>query len=437
MPDVDRPDIARDLAEAQAYQLATGDVLRVMAASPGNVAPVFEAIVAASGRLCDAEFSAITQYDGEHLHLVAVSNMSPQEMAAYRSLFPRPAHRGYVIGRAFLDRVPAHVEDVTQDPNYDPRTLSILQSAAPYRSYLGIPILQDGAAIGAIGLGRRKVAPFSERQVKLVQTFADQAAIAIKTSEAYSALHEKSRKVEEQAAELAEWNRSLEQRVAQQVAQIGRMSRLTRFLSPKVSDMIVSADTDEPLKARRAEITVVYVDLRGFTSFTETAEPEEVMSVLRQYHAELGKLIMAHDGTIEHFAGDGMMIMFNAPLPVEDHEFLAVRMALEMRAALGDLSTAWRKRGHELGFGVGIAGGYATIGTIGFEQRLDYGAVGPATNLAARLCSEAKNLQILIAPRIFAKLERRIRVEPVGELSLKGFQRPIPAYNVLSADLPP
>ncbi|TAN47952.1 MAG: adenylate/guanylate cyclase domain-containing protein, partial [Betaproteobacteria bacterium] len=164
---------------------------------------------------------------------------------------------------------------------------------------------------------------------------------------------------------------------------------------------------------------------------TETAEPEEVMGVLREYHAELGRAIMAFDGTIEHFSGDGVMILFNAPLPVEDHELQAIRMALRMRDALAELAQAWKKRGHVLGFGVGIDGGYATIGTIGFEGRFDYGAIGTVTNLAARLCGEAANGQILISPRIFSKTEARIDVEPMGELSLKGFVRPVCAYNVL------
>jgi class 3 adenylate cyclase/PAS domain-containing protein len=247
-----------------------------------------------------------------------------------------------------------------------------------------------------------------------------------------SELRDKNRKVEEQSAELAEWNATLETRVAEQVSQIGRYSRLTRFLSPKVSDLIMSGESDEPLKARRSEVTVVYVDLRGFTGFTETAEPEEVMNVLRQYHSELGRIITEHDGTIEHFAGDGMMVLFNAPMAVENHELRAVHMALVMRESLTVLSAGWRKRGHALGFGVGIAGGYATIGTIGFEQRLDYGAIGPATNLAARLCGEAKDRQILIAPRIMVKVEGHVEAEALGEFTLKGFHRPIPAYNVLA-----
>ncbi|MGE3150425.1 MAG: PAS-domain containing protein [Pseudorhodoplanes sp.] len=246
----------------------------------------------------------------------------------------------------------------------------------------------------------------------------------------YSEIQDKNRQLEEQAAQIAEWNEKLETRVAEQVTQLTRMGKLTRFLSPKVSDLIMSGDADDPLKTRRREITVVFVDLRGFTAFTETAEPEEVMGVLREYHAELGRAIMQFEGTIEHFSGDGVMILFNDPVPVEDHEMQAIRMSVRMRDSIGELARGWKKRGFSLGFGVGIAGGFATIGTIGFEGRLDYGAIGTVTNLAARLCGEAGNGQILIAPRIFSKAEAEIDAEPVGELTLKGFHRPVFAHNV-------
>jgi class 3 adenylate cyclase/PAS domain-containing protein len=251
----------------------------------------------------------------------------------------------------------------------------------------------------------------------------------------YRELQDKNRQVEEQAAQIVEWNAKLETRVAEQVSQIGQMSKLTRFLSPKVSDLIMAGEADDPLKTRRREITVVFVDLRGFTAFTETAEPEEVMSVLREYHAEIGRAIMAHDGTIEHFSGDGVMILFNDPVPVEDHELQAIRMAVLMRDSVLALARGWKKRGFSLGFGVGIAGGYATIGTIGFEGRLDYGAIGTVTNLAARLCGEAESGQILISPRIFSKVESRIHAEAIGELSLKGFHRPVFAHNVAGVRL--
>jgi class 3 adenylate cyclase/PAS domain-containing protein len=248
----------------------------------------------------------------------------------------------------------------------------------------------------------------------------------------YGEIQDKNRQVEEQAAQIAEWNARLETRVTEQVAKIGQMSKLTRFLSPKISDLIMSGDAEDSLRARRTEITVVFVDLRGFTSFTETAEPEEVMNVLREYHAELGRGIMAHDGTIEHFAGDGAMILFNAPVPVDNHELQAIRMALSLRESIAVLAQGWNKHGYALGFGVGIAGGYATMGTIGFEGRLEYSAIGTVVNLAARLCGEASNNQILISQRIFSKTETHVDVEPVGELSLKGFNRQVPAYNVVA-----
>jgi DNA-binding response OmpR family regulator len=232
--------------------------------------------------------------------------------------------------------------------------------------------------------------------------------------------------------QLGELNASLEQRVTQQVAELDRFARLKRFVSPRIGDLILSGEVDDPLKTHRREITVVFTDLRGFTTFSETAEPEEAMEVLRAYHAELGRIVMAHEGTIEHFAGDGVMILFNDPIPVLEHELAAIRMALEMRQAVTALGVSWKKRGYDLGFGVGIANGYATLGAIGFDDRRDYGAIGPVTNLSARLCSEAKAGQILISQRLYGKVEERVQAESVGELSLKGILRTVSAYNVVA-----
>ena len=231
--------------------------------------------------------------------------------------------------------------------------------------------------------------------------------------------------------ELEELNRTLEQRVRDQVAQLERLGRLRRFFSPQLADLIVAGDTEDPLKSHRREITVVFLDLRGFTAFAETAEPEEVMTVLREYHAEMGRLILAAEGTLERFTGDGMMIFFNDPVPVPDPAARAVRMAATMRERIGTLTEAWRKRGFDLDFGVGIAQGYATIGAVGFEGRLDYGAIGTVTNLASRLCGEAKPGQILLSQRVAGGVEEVADVETVGELTLKGFQRPVKAFNVV------
>jgi class 3 adenylate cyclase len=228
-----------------------------------------------------------------------------------------------------------------------------------------------------------------------------------------------------------ELNRTLEQRVAEQVGQLDRLGRLKRFFSPQLAELIVAGGAEDPLRTHRREVTVVFVDLRGFTAFAETAEPEEVMAVLREYHAELGRLVLAHQGTLERFAGDGMMIFFNDPVPVPDPVERAVRMALAMRERVRALTERWRKSGHDLGFGVGIAQGYATIGAIGFEGRWDYGAIGTVTNLAARLCGEAGAGQILVSGRVLAAVEPLVEAEPVGDLPLKGFLRSVAAFNLL------
>jgi class 3 adenylate cyclase len=232
--------------------------------------------------------------------------------------------------------------------------------------------------------------------------------------------------------ELTELNRTLEARVTAQVAQLERLGRLKRFFSPQLVEAILSGGAEDPLKSHRRDITVVFIDLRGFTAFAETAEPEEVMHVLREYHADMGQLIVEHEGTLERFTGDGMMIFFNDPVLVENPAEKAVRMAVAMRGRVAELAGRWRKRDHELDFGIGIAHGYATLGAIGFEGRWDYGAIGSVTNLAARLCAEARPGQILVSRRVFTAVEALVEAAPVGELALKGFSRPIPTYEVVT-----
>ncbi len=237
-------------------------------------------------------------------------------------------------------------------------------------------------------------------------------------------------KVREQAADLASWNRTLEERVAQQLAQIERMDRLKRFLPPQVAELILSSGGDRLLDSHRRDVSVVFCYLRGFTSFSETAEPEEVMNILRAYHETAGAIIHKFQGTIEHFAGDGLMVMFNDPLPCPEPCVQAVRMAAEMRTAIGELTANWRKHGYELGFGVGIAHGYATLGRVGFEGRFDYAAIGSVPNLASRLCDEAKDGEILVDGKVQVAIEAIAQLEPVEDLKLKGFHRPIKAANV-------
>ena len=237
--------------------------------------------------------------------------------------------------------------------------------------------------------------------------------------------------VQEQKAQLGELNRTLEQRVLEQVGQLDRLGRLKRFFSPQLADLIVSGGADDPLKTHRREIAVVFLDLRGFTSFSEAADPEEVMNVLREYHAAMGALILSHEGTLERFTGDGIMIFFNDPVVVPNPAERALHMAVAMQEKAAVLLEKWCKLGYDLGFGIGVAQGYATIGAIGFEGRWDYGAIGNVTNLAARLCAEAKPGQILVSRRILATVEGLVDAEAVGEITLKGFSKPVATFNVL------
>jgi len=238
--------------------------------------------------------------------------------------------------------------------------------------------------------------------------------------------------VQRQRTQLEDWNRTLEQRVAQGIAQVERLSRMKRFFSPQLAELILSGGTDDPLRSHRSEITVVFLDLRGYTAFTETSDPEEVMGVLREYHCAMGRLIMAYEGTVERFAGDSIMVFFNDPVPVTNPAQKAVHMALAMHAEFGRLAKDWVKRGYNLDFGIGIAQGYATLGAIGFEGRVDYGAIGVVCSLAARLCAQAKGGQTLVSRRVLAAVEDVATVESIGELTLKGFHRPVPAFNILA-----
>lgn len=244
-------------------------------------------------------------------------------------------------------------------------------------------------------------------------------------------IRELHRVVEKQAETLAQLNESLERRVAEQVRGLERLSRLKRFFSPQLAEMIVSGEADDPLKPHRCKLTVAFLDLRGFTAFAEAEEPEEMMQVLGEFHAETGRVIMEHGGTLERFTGDGMMVFFNDPVPAPNPEQSAVEMALAIRDAVERLkTTSWDKRDYDLGLGMGLANGYATIGAIGFEGRQDYAAIGSVTNLAARLCGEARHGQIVVSRRLLSVVEDTFETSPIGELDLKGFHRPITAFNV-------
>ena len=230
--------------------------------------------------------------------------------------------------------------------------------------------------------------------------------------------------------EVRDWGRQLEARVQEQVAQLDRLGRLKGFFSPQLAESIISGGGEELLKTHRREVVVVFLDLRGFTAFTDTSEPEEVMGVLGEYHRVMGQLIMAHEGTLERFAGDGLMIFFNDPIKLDNPAANAIKMALAMQASFAPLRAAWKKRGFELDLGIGIAQGYATLGAIGFEGRWDYACIGSVTNLAARLCSDARGGQILINQKTLSRIEDAVEAVPLGEVTLKGIAQPVPVFNI-------
>ncbi|MBN8961886.1 MAG: HAMP domain-containing protein [Rhizobiales bacterium] len=267
---------------------------------------------------------------------------------------------------------------------------------------------------------------------KVAERTRDLARSVDELATARDTVQRQADKLQEQTDQLQHWNRSLEERVEKQLGEIERIRRLERFLAPQVAQLIASSDGhDSLLNSHRREVTVVFCDLRGFTAFTESSEPEEAMNVLREYHAALGELIFRYEGTLDRYAGDGVMILFNAPLPFPDHAERAVRMAIEMRDNIEVLARKWRNRGHNLGFGVGIAVGYATLGQIGFEQRLEYAAIGSVTNLASRLSDEARAGQIIVSQRAYGMVESLVEARPIEPLNLKGFHHPVAVVEIL------
>lgn len=383
--------LAHEVETLRAQQRALGDVLRAIARSEGLRA-VLDQVVESCRNLCEAENGALWLL-GEDGMLHSASHQGGPAAASYDSEHPHALDRRTIAGRTAVTRQTVHVPDIEEDAEYG------YEGPRPFRSMLGAPVMIEDDLIGVVVVTRVEARPFSDDQIQLLQAFANQAAIAIANGRLIDA-------VERQRTELA------------------------RFVSSAVAELISSKDGEQLLAGHRAYITCLFSDLRGFTAFAETAAPEELFEVLRAYHELVGELIPTFAGTLEHFAGDGVMVFFNDPLPVPEHELQAIRFALAIRERFEEHAVTWRKRGIELGIGIGIEAGYATLGRIGFDGRYDYGVLGPVANLASRLSTNADGGQILIGQRVFGAAEEAIDAAPVGELELKGFGRAVTAYEV-------
>jgi class 3 adenylate cyclase len=354
---------------------------------------MLDRIATEAAALCRADLAFVFLREGELIHFVAGIGGSPEHVD-YERTHSIPATRDTVAGRVLLENAPVHIHDVLEDNEY--RWPG--QTIDHYRTLLGVPIRTDAGLIGAFGIARMTVSPFSDDEIELVSLFGDQAAVAI--------------------------------RLARMLETIDRQrTELARY-APQAAELLTSIEGKQLLAGHRRDITALFADLRGFTAFAERAEPEEVLDVLRQYHAVVGGLAVANGGTVEHFAGDGLMVFFNDPTPVPAHQLAAVRTACAMREQFDALSSAWRKRGYELGLGIGIATGFATLGRIGFEGRYDYAAIGNSVILASRLSAVATAGQILASQRVFAAVEDLVEADTVNEVALKGISQALTVYAI-------
>ena len=384
-----------ELRELRDRHEAVADLLQDLARSRMRLQPILDRVAEAATSLCRSEYSLIHLVEGEMLYAQANVGVPPEVME-YERLHPLELGVQTLAGRVASTKRPVHIPDVAADPDYDFPAIKM----ADVRSMLGLPVLIEDELVGVIQVGRREVRPFDPEEIELMATFANQCAIAIGNAKLFET-------VERQRVQLA------------------------RFVSPEVAALVSTEEGSRLLAGHRAYISVVYFDLRGFTAFAETAEPEELIEVVREYHEAVGGLVAAHKGTLEHFAGDGLMVFFNDPAPLPDHELHAAKLAVGMRERVEELAAAWRKRGHELGLGAGIAAGHATLGQIGFEGRYDYGVLGTVTNLAARLSDAAATGQILLNQRAYSALEDQVEAQPAAELEMKGFSHPVQAYELL------
>src|SRR5262245_16597295 len=389
--------VRRERERADEREAAVRDVIQTIARTTFDLDAVCQTVIDRAVRLCRADTGNLARRVGDtnEYRIAAFTSMTPEYEQLVRERVYTP-EQGSIVGRTLLQKQVVHIEDVLRDPDY---ALLDLQKLAGYRTALGVPMLRGGEPIGAIAVARNQVRPFSDADIRLIETFADYVVIAMENVRLYQT-------VERQRTELARY-------------------------APQVANLLSSREGEQLLSGHRREITTLFCDLRGFTAFSETAEPEVVFRILREYHTAAGEVVSAHEGTIEHFAGDGLMAFFNDPIEIVDHELAAVRTAAMLARRFKSLAADWRKRGYDLSLGVGIATGYATLGRIGFEGRYEYGAIGNAVILASRLSDAAEPGEILLSQRTDAQLEGRIVTEPVPVLRLKGFSRPVVAMRFL------
>ena len=430
----------RDLAQSNHELKVLEEVGRAVASSL-DLNAVLPTVAGRALEITDADAVLIYSYDAAArcFELAEANGIDKTQEGAHRTIDEDAG----MLGEAVRAGEPVAIAELAAAPDHPLRDVAI---AAGFHAVLFTPLIDQQGILGALVVLRRAAGEFPPGLIGLMRTFANQAVPAMRNARlftevdhkgrelalAHATVQEQAAKLQEQTEQLLHWNKSLEERVEKQLGELERTRRLERFLAPQVAQLIASSDGhDALLDSHRREVTVVFCDLRGFTSFTETTEPEEAMNVLREYHAALGQLIFRYEGTLDRYAGDGVMILFNAPIQFEDHTRRAVKMAIEMRDEIGRLTERWRNRGHSLGFGVGIALGYATLGQIGFEHRLEYAAIGSVTNLASRLCDEAKAGQVVVSRRVYGVVEQWVDAVQIDDLHLKGFNHPVLAMEIL------
>jgi adenylate cyclase len=382
-------------AAPQDVLAALGEVIRAVSSSGFELDDVLHTIIRHAVELSRADFGNILLPQGDYYQMVAHHGAMSQ---GYLDLVTNTKYvpdRGSMIGRTLIAKAPVQIVDVLADPDY---TAWEIQKAGNYRTLLGVPMLRGDEWVGLMVVIRHEVGAFTDQQMSVLSTFADQAVVAIDSLRLVQT-------IQAQRAELARY-------------------------APQAAELMSTDKGAELLAGHRREISAMFCDLRGFTAFAESAEPEEVLGVLREYHAAVGEIVVGAGGTVEHFAGDGLMAFFNDPRALNDHQLVAVRSAIAIRDRFAQLAAGWSKRGYELGIGIGLAVGHATLGRIGFEGRFDYGAVGNVVILASRLSDAAGPAQILLSQRLNAAVDASVTTEAVPDLPLKGFSKPVAAFRV-------